>query len=169
MTSERPRRVVKRISKSRGTPSIKKALKGEFDDDEQKMSNIEQFQMYAKADENEPFTEDQLMEKWNEFLPRLDDRPSIKATLSNIPKIQKDFSLVLEIDNRIQEEMLVTIRPELVSWLRKELHNSNINLKTVITEVIHEKIIYSDIEKYQEMATKNPNLALLKRTLNLDF
>jgi len=133
------------------------------------MSNIEQFQMYAKADENEPFTDEQLKEKWNEFLPRLDDRPSIKATLTNLPKIEKDFSLILEIDNRIQEEMLVTIRPELVSWLRKELHNSNINLKTVITEVIHEKIIYSDIEKYQEMATKNPNLALLKRTLNLDF
>ncbi len=133
------------------------------------MSTIEQFQMYSKADENEPFTEEQLKEKWNEFLPRLDDRPSIKATLSNLPKIQKDFSLILEIDNRIQEEMLVTVRPELVSWLRKELHNSNINLKTLITEVKHDKIIYSDIEKYQEMATKNPNLALLKRTLNLDF
>ncbi len=125
--------------------------------------------MYSKADETEPFSEDQLREKWNEFLPRLDDRPSVKATLTNLPKIQEDFSLILEIDNRIQDEMLTSIKPELVSWLRKELHNSKIALKTVITEIKREKVIYSDIEKYQEMASKNPNLALLKRTLNLDF
>ncbi len=125
--------------------------------------------MYSKADETELFTPEQLKEKWNEFLPRLDDRPSIKATLSCLPQIQQDFTLLLEIDNRIQDEMLASIKPELVSWLRKELRNSKINLKTVITEVVREKIIYTDIEKYQEMAQKNPNLALLKRTLNLDF
>lgn len=125
--------------------------------------------MYSKADELEPFTPEQLKEKWNAFLPRLDDRPSVKATLSTLPKIQEDFSLLLEIDNRIQDEMLASIKPELVSFLRKELRNSKISLKTVITEVKRDKVIYSDIEKYQEMARKNPNLALLKKTLNLDF
>ncbi|MCK3683301.1 hypothetical protein [Maribellus sp. YY47] len=99
----------------------------------------------------------------------MEDRPSIKATLSAVPKILEDFSLLLEIDNRIQDEMLAEIRPELVSYLRKELRNSNINLKTVITEIKREKIIYSDVERYQAMASKNPNLALLKQTLNLDF
>jgi hypothetical protein len=125
--------------------------------------------MFSAAEETEPFTEEQLKEKWDAFLPRLDDRPSVKATLANTPKIEKDWSLTLEIDNHIQEEFLVTVRPELVSYLRKELRNSNINLKTIVTEVVREKLIYSDTEKYQEMAKKNPNLALLKRTLGLDF
>lgn len=151
-----------------GTPSIKRALKGDFDDHKQ-ISAKEQHELYSKAGETEPFTEEQLKEKWTAFLPRVEDRPSIKATLSILPKIQEDFSLLLEIDNRIQDEMLVQIRPELVSYLRKELRNSSINLKTVITEVKREKMIYSDIEKYQAMAGKNPNLALLKKTLNLDF
>ncbi len=107
--------------------------------------------------------------KWNEFLTRYEDRPSIKATLSTIPKIQEDYTLILEIDNRIQEDLLMDVRPELVSFLRKELRNSNINFKTIVAEIIREKVIYSDIEKYQEMAGKNPSLALLKQKLNLDF
>jgi hypothetical protein len=152
-----------------GTPSIKMGLKGEFGGEEKQLSAKEQHQMYSKADEMEPFNEEQLKEKWKEFLTRLDDRPSIKATLSILPKIQKDFTLVLEIDNRIQDELLVSVKPELVSWLRKELRNSKISLKTIVADIVREKVIYSDIEKYQEMANKNPDLALLKRTLNLDF
>ncbi len=161
----RPKRIVRKV----GTPSVKMALKGEFKGDEQQLSAKEQHEMFSKADENEPFTEEQLIEKWKEFLPRLDDRPSLKATLGTFPKLEEDFSLTLEIDSRIQDELLANIKPELVSWLRKELRNSNINLKTVVTDVVHEKVAYSDIERYTEMANKNPNLALLKRTLNLDF
>ena len=143
-------------------------MRGEFDD-EKKLSSKEQHEIYSKAGEEEEFTQEQLQEKWTEFLARLEDRPSIKATLSTVPKIQEDFSLLLEIDNRIQDDMLVEIRPELVSFLRKELRNSKINLKTVVTDIVREKVIYSDVEKYQAMAGKNPNLALLKQKLNLDF
>lgn len=150
------------------TPSIRKALLGEFEDDK-KLSAKEQHEIYSKADEEEVFTQEQLGLKWNEFLARLEDRPSIKATLSIVPALQEDYTLLLEIDNRIQDDMLLDVRPELVSFLRKELRNSKINLKTVVTDIVREKVIYSDIEKYQAMAGKNPNLALLKQKLNLDF
>jgi len=143
-------------------------LRGEFDDDK-KLSAKEQHEIYSKADEEEDFTQEQLVAKWNEFLARLEDRPSIKSTLSIIPKLQKDYTLLLEIDNRIQDDLLMDVRPELVSFLRKELRNSKINLKTVVTEIIREKVIYSDVERYQTMASKNPTLALLKQKLNLDF
>lgn len=161
----KPKRIVRKV----GTTSIKMALEGKFKGDEKQLSAKEQHELYSKADEVEPFTEDQLKEKWNAFLPRLDDRPSLKATLKILPKIQENYTLLLEVDSRVQDELLANVKPELISWLRKELHNSKINLKTVVTDVKREKVIYSDIEKYQEMANKNPNLALLKRTLNLDF
>ena len=150
------------------TPSIKRALRGEFEDEKQ-ISAKEQHQLYSKEGEVEPFDEDALKEKWTNFLKTLDDRPNLKATLSEPPKIQKDYSLLLEIDNRIQDELIANIRPELVSFLRKELRNSRISMKTLITEVKREKVIYSDIERYQAMAGKNPDLAYLKKKLNLDF
>ena len=145
------------------------ALKGEFKGEDKQLSAKEQHELYSKADEMEPFTLEELTEKWNAFLPRLEDSPNLKSTLSRVPKLQEDYSLLLEIDNRIQNDIIATIKPELVSYLRKELKNSKITLKTVVTDIKREKVIYSDIEKYQEMANKNPNLALLKRTLNLDF
>jgi hypothetical protein len=169
MPAARIKQIVKRSGHQMGTPSIKMGLKGDFGVEEKQLSAKEQHQMYSKADEIEPFNEEQLKEKWTEFLTRLDDRPSIKATLSILPKIQKDFTLVLEIDNRIQDELLASVKPELVSWLRKELRNSKISLKTIVADIVREKVVYSDVEKYQEMANKNPDLALLKRTLNLDF
>ncbi|WP_340113820.1 DNA polymerase III subunit gamma/tau [Maribellus mangrovi] len=163
------RKVVKRSSSGRmSTPSIKKALRGEFEDKKQ-LSSIQQHQMFSKEGEVEPFSAEEIEEKWKVFLGTLDDRPNMKSTLANVPKLEDDYSLILEIDNRIQDELIGKIRPELVSFLRKELRNSSINLKTVITDVKREKVIYSDIERYQAMAGKNPNLAYLKKSLNLDF
>ncbi len=69
----------------------------------------------------------------------------------------------------MQENLINSIKPELVSWLRKELKNSSIQLVLQITEKIQSKIIYTDAEKYDELLKKNPKLALLKQKLKLDF
>lgn len=146
-----------------------KALNGEFEDSKEQLSSKEQFEAFSSVDEVEPFTREQLEEKWKAFLPRLEDRPSLKVTLSVLPDLKEDYTLELPIDNRIQDELLVNIKPELVSYLRKELRNSKINLITKVAEIKRDKVIYSDIEKYQEMARRNPALALLKKELSLDF
>jgi hypothetical protein len=77
--------------------------------------------------------------------------------------------LVLEIENTIQEDLISSIKPELVSWLRIELKNSLIQLNTVITEKVKGRIIYGDAEKYDELVKKSPALALLRKKFNLDF
>jgi len=69
----------------------------------------------------------------------------------------------------VQDDLINTIKPELVSWLRKELKNSKILLTTEIDETEKEKIIYTDTEKYLEMLKKNPRLELLKKKFKLDF
>jgi len=86
-----------------------------------------------------------------------------------LPQITNDFKLILEIDNRIQDDLIATIKPELVTWLRKELKNSKIQLVTKITETVKGRLIYTDAEKFDEMAKKNPQLAILKQKFNLDF
>jgi len=65
--------------------------------------------------------------------------------------------------------LINTIKPELVSFLRKELKNSKIQLNTIITEKVKGVVIYTDEEKYEELLKKNPSLALLKQKFNLDF
>jgi hypothetical protein len=110
-----------------------------------------------------------LKQKWDEFLVRLDSRPNLKATLTEVPKLEGNFQLVLDIENSVQDDLIATIKPELVSFLRKELKNSKIQLTTQISENIKAKIIYTDNDRYDELLKKNPDLAILKRKFKLDF
>ncbi|HKJ79857.1 MAG TPA: hypothetical protein VKA10_09990 [Prolixibacteraceae bacterium] len=158
---------VKRLSKRVAGPSIKDALAGKFKED--KLSASEQHQIYTKADELEEFTAEQLKQKWEEFLKRLKSRPNLKSTLSNVPELKEDFGLYLEIENTVQENLINGIKPELISFLRKELKNSKINLSLHVTEKVKGKLIYTDSERFDELVKKNPNLALLKQKFKLDF
>ncbi len=125
--------------------------------------------MYSKVNELEDFTKENLELKWKEFLTRLDDRPNLQSTLSKVPKLKDDFQLYLEIDNSIQSDVISTIKPELVSFLRKELKNSKIELVIKVTDEIKNRIIYTDDDKFDEMVKKNPSLKILKQKFNLDF
>lgn len=83
--------------------------------------------------------------------------------------MKENFQLYLAIENTIQENLINSIKPELVSFLRKELKNAKIQLITEITEKTTGRIIYTDEERYEELLKKNPSLALLKQKFNLDF
>ena len=161
------KKIARRTINNISTPSIKNALEGKFE--ENQLTAKEQHQIYSKEDEKEEFTLDELKVKWDAFLARLDDRPNLQSTLSNLPKLQENFELVLEIENTVQEDLISNIKPELVSWLRVELKNSKIQLTTVITQKVKSRIIYTDAEKYDELVKKNPSLALLRQKFNLDF
>lgn len=125
--------------------------------------------MYSNTHQKEEFSPDELRTKWEDFIKRLDDRPNLQSTLAYVPELKEDFQLYLEIENRVQEDLINNIKTELVSWLRKELKNSKINLITVVAEKAKGRIIYTDAEKFDELLKKNPSLALLKQKLNLDF
>ncbi len=108
--------------------------------------------------------------KWKEYLERLNDRPGLKATLSKTPEIINQHQLKLAINNSMQNDEISKIKPDMVSFLRKELRNTNIEL---ITEIIAEegtvRKVYSEREKFQEMIKKNPNVSLLAQKFGLSL
>jgi len=150
------------------TPSIKDALAGnnqtKNDLVEDNSQNYSEYEVY-----NEPFSAEQLADKWKEFLNQLVDRPNLRSTLSNVPEISDGNKLVLKVGNSIQEMEIRLVKPELVSWLRKELRNSGIEMTTQLEKVESERMIFSDSERMQMMIQKNPLLYELKQKFNLDF
>ncbi|WP_159518195.1 hypothetical protein [Sunxiuqinia indica] len=161
----------KRVIKKRGsgyTPSIRDAMSGKLGDKDEEDAQ-EKLKYYAGEQLTEAFTQEQFEAKWKEYLTRLDDRPNLKATLSRIPKVIDQHKLDLKIDNSVQLEEINKIKPDLVSWLRKELRNTSIELITDIVAQEVEYKPYSETEKLNEMMKRNPNLALLKQRFNLDF
>jgi hypothetical protein len=151
------------------TPSIRDALSGKTNED--KVQEGEQNSTFSQYDKDllEPFTQEQLAERWNEFVNRMADRPSLCSALSNVPDLVEGNKLLLTIGNSVQEEDIRLVKPELISWLRKVLRNSGIELTTTIGKVESERMIFSDTEKLQMMIQKNPNLNELKQKFNLDF
>ena len=151
------------------TPSIKGALSGNAT--ENKVVEVVQSTGFSQYDETlfEPFNQEQLAERWKEFLDRMADRPSLCSALSNVPEITEGNKLLLRIGNSVQEEDIRLIKPELISWLRKVLKNAGIELTTRLERIESERMIYSDSEKLQMMMQKNPVLNELKQRFNLDF
>ena len=126
-------------------------------------------QIFSKDDEKEAFTAEQLKVKWDAFVQRLDDRPNLQSTLSNVPALKENFQLELEIENSLQEDLISNIKPELLTWLRIELRNSQIQLNTIYAENSKGRVIYTDAEKFDELLKKNASLGLLRQKFNLDF
>lgn len=160
-------KVIRKLGSS-FTPSIKDALAGNTAD--KNVVEEEQEPTYNEyGNFSEPFTLEQLTIKWNEFLDQIADRPNLRSTLSTVPELTESNKLLLKIGNSLQEEDVRLIKPDLISWLRKELRNSGITLTTRLEKIESERTFYSDSEKLQIMIHKNPELYELKKMFNLDF
>lgn len=150
------------------TPSIKDALAGNVA--EKPVVVESQKPSYSEyGDYSEPFTYGQFASKWAEFLDQLTDRPNLRSTLVNTPELTDGNKILLKIGNSVQEEEVRVVKLELISWLRRELRNSGIELITRIEKTENERVFYSDSEKLQMMMQKNPELYELKQKFNLDF
>ncbi len=158
----------KKVSSRFSSPSVTDALNGKLPGEKQ-LSAKEQHALYTNTEEAEPFTQEQLNKKWKEFLDQKSDRPILTATLSEIPKLSNDYKLKVSIENSVQEDVVRNFKPELISYLRKELRNSKIDLITKIETKKRKRIVYTDSEKFQEMLKKNPELDELKNRFKLDF
>jgi hypothetical protein len=162
-------KVMRRVG-SLFSPSIKDALAGNIAEKKVEAEEEVQETVYNEYENfSEPFTPEQLMEKWTEYLDQLSDRPNLRSALSNPPEITNGNKLLLRIGNSVQEEDVRLGKQELISWLRKELRNSGIELNTKIERVETERTHYNDSEKLQMMMQKNPELLELKQKFNLDF
>ncbi|MBC8460833.1 MAG: DNA polymerase III subunit gamma/tau [Deltaproteobacteria bacterium] len=129
--------------------------------------NAEQPQNQAASS----FTEEELKIHWKTFAAGLQtDFPHLATTLaSSDPILKEGWQIEFELDNRILEEELNQKRGELLEFLKKNLNNYQISLQTRIPENHKEVKPYTDKEKFEKMAAKNPALNKLKEQLDLDI
>ncbi len=165
---EETKPALRKLSRNLSGPSIKSLLNGPLLPEE-KLSFKEQHELYTQNDLSEKFSEEQLLSKWKQYLGLLDDRPNLKSTLARDPVLQCDGTILLKIDNYVQDDIIKAVKPQIVTWLRRELKNSNIDLFTEISCSGLDKIVYTDGDKFEEMLQKNPDLAYLKQRFSLDF
>ena len=100
-----------------------------------------------------------------------EESPRISVTLSSVtPDLLADNIVELKLDNTALKELFDhNFRARLEHYLRETLQNSSLSLRTAVGATERGEILYSDEQKFNHLAAKNPALKDLKKTFNLDF
>jgi DNA polymerase-3 subunit gamma/tau len=125
----------------------------------------------ARFDIENPFTQAELIFYWDEYADKLkNDSPHLYSTLKNSrPILQAGWIIAFTIDNKVLEDELTLRKTEMMEFLRAHLNNYKIQLQTSIAETQKNLKPYTDKEKYEMMAGKNPALRTLKEELDLEI
>jgi hypothetical protein len=116
---------------------------------------------------SEPYTSQQLREAWDEFAAK---RKHLQAEfqLLSQPYEVKDHLIVVTLLSPVHETLLNNIRIELAGFLREKLKNTSIQVSGQLTTNDDRKVIYTNRDKFDYLAEKNPILKELKDRLGLD-
>ena len=116
---------------------------------------------------DQPFTDDQLREAWMEFATTRKMYHAEYHLLTQEYEII-NHQIVVHLHNPVQETILDTLRADVTSYLREILKNSTIQVVGELKETTDKKLMYTNREKFDHLAEKNPAIKQLKDRLGLD-
>ena len=91
------------------------------------------------------------------------------ATLTSSKITLVDKTVLIELNNEVQKEMLVNIKQDMLDELRKLANNKLMQLEITVSEIVGEIKAYKPADKFKLMAEKNPSLLELKKRFDLDI
>ncbi len=80
----------------------------------------------------------------------------------------RDNQIIVHLHNSFQDTLINTIKSDALTFLREKLKNNTIQLMGEMSVSDEKKVIYTNREKFEHLAEKNPNLKVLKERLGLD-
>lgn len=119
---------------------------------------------------NDTINQERLAKVWDEFANAIQSSsPSFSVSIKNAePQLVNGIEIHYKVDN-----MLVTKDQNnmqaLREYLKAKLHNNQFVLKEEIIERARETVLYTDKQKFEKMATDNPNIVNIKQSLNLQL
>jgi DNA polymerase-3 subunit gamma/tau len=119
---------------------------------------------------NKPYTFEQLKAAWKQF----SEKRAAIGHMGEAVLLDRDFELKgdeiqLGLDNPVQMGLLQDFKADLMHYLRETLQNSDIQIHAFVRETPVQRLPYTQAEKFNYLAEKNPALHELKAKLGLDF
>ena len=121
---------------------------------------------------HEKFDLERLLSAWKAYaeLMKADGKESLYSTLMKHNIALKDSNIIeLVIENKVQESDLEVEKPNLLAYIREQLSNYSISIKTKLVKVENENRIYTSRDRFKRMVEKNPCLQSLKDEFDLDI
>ncbi len=117
------------------------------------------------------FTQQQMITHWNAYTEIVKGQGKynfLSHLTMNEPKL-KDGMIHLEFPNQTIKIEVERDKFELLTYMRKELQNYNVDLVIDVNELQVKRYAYTDKEKYEKLVKKNPNLEALRNAFELDI
>ncbi|NIJ46514.1 hypothetical protein FHR24_003002 [Wenyingzhuangia heitensis] len=113
----------------------------------------------------------QLVEQWNYFGNKLkqDGELNMFSIVNANKPVLKNGEIIFALPNLLMEEQFGAVRSRLLNYLRQELNNYGIQIKTVVVQSEKKKYIYTPQEKFKKLVESNPNVLLLKNKFGLNI
>lgn len=118
------------------------------------------------------FTEEELVSAWNKYAQEIKEEGKDSfhnALIKRPPILKENYEVVFMLDNKVQEEILIDQKSELLSHIRNMLNNFSIQLTYEMHEGEDTSEYLSNKDKFLKMAEKNPALLKLRENLDLDI
>jgi DNA polymerase-3 subunit gamma/tau len=146
----------------KSTPNLKNIFNGKGDI---QSAGEEQIETSSHADQ--PVTLDELKLAWETFAEQR------KSQVAEYHLLKRDIALdnntvTIALSNPVEEPLLQSIKSVLTTFLREKLGNNSISVVGEVMEIVSKKVAYTNKEKFDLLAEKNPILLELKERLGLD-
>ncbi|MDE5677777.1 DNA polymerase III subunit gamma/tau [Phocaeicola sp.] len=117
------------------------------------------------------FNEKDLDYYWREFATTLpkEEKANSARMMNMHPRLLNDTTFEVTVDNDMVEKYMKQLIPAIQNHLRERLHNRKITMTTRISAPTENIRAYSQVERFQIMSKKNPNLQRLKEALGLEL
>lgn len=121
----------------------------------------------AVATPDQSITEKQVKEIWTEYAEVR------KSQVAEYHLLNREFEfrnnqITIHLTNPIEEPLLLSIKTNLVEFLRKKLNNNSIQVVSILQEFQSKKVAYTNKDKFEHLANKNPLVNELRDRFGLD-
>jgi len=118
-----------------------------------------------------PFTQEQLTKHWNEFAAKLkqEGKQNELVAFEREVVLGDDYGITIKLDNEVLQDLLLSLKTEVLEFLRKKLNNNILYLIPVVTEAEPTARPITQKEKYNILAEKYPVMDELRKKLDLDL
>ena len=115
-----------------------------------------------------PFTEESLRAAWTQFAQSIEKEVHLKHTMLNCePKLLDPHLFEVVVHNPAQQDELLQKTLSILSFIRKQLRNSHVQLRVRIEEGNKKQIAVTSAEKFALLLKINPALGKLKEEFDL--
>jgi hypothetical protein len=116
---------------------------------------------------NQPYTFEQLKGVWLAFAEQRKKYRAEYQLLTQEIELNES-SVILHLHNPVQETLLDGLKGDLMQFVREKLNNFSIQITGELKYNDNKKVIYTNREKFEHLAEKNPYLKELRDRLGLD-